>query len=200
MSYCVTAYTVDLDAIACVLGRTDAIASGAICDAADEDCASADRASQVARGTTVTALHELLTNPPPRLRSSHGHALRVWMESSTHSPTRYLRDTQAHPNDAWSSMRSDWFDGVSRALQRTGHPGLPGMPLHHGLPFQFALYDEWPLITYLPRGECAGVCDSLDAALAVAGWEPQTEESARQLRRWIADAALWEMDLVAFYA
>ncbi|HEY5920548.1 MAG TPA: hypothetical protein VIV11_02705, partial [Kofleriaceae bacterium] len=108
MSYCVTAFTVDLGAIARVLGRADAIACGAICDAADDDCASADHASHVARGTTASALHELLTNPLPRLRSTHGYALRVWMESSTHSPTRYLRDTQAHPNDAWSAMRSDW--------------------------------------------------------------------------------------------
>jgi len=104
-----------------------------------------------------------------------------------------------HPNECWWGMRVAWFDQVDGELKGVGHPGLRGMPLPRGLPFPVRVTDA-PVITCLPRTQVTPELAALDRALAMPGWSSEARDAVHALRCWVADAALWQKDLVAFYA
>lgn len=194
MSSIVTAYTVDLERVGRQLGSLDAVACGAIVDEAAHvlEWRGGATPGRVARADLEQALVELLTMRPATLTGPHGYAFELWVETVGYPL----------PNDGWWSLRMEWFDQVSEALALAGHAPLPGYPLAPGLPLPFRLQEEWPLISHLPRARCAALATSLKVALRAPSWLDRDEvlaQATRGLQRWAADAALWQLDLVAFY-
>jgi hypothetical protein len=159
MSYAIQPYVVDFQEIARSRGAQDA--------------RLATRAIQVAR-----RLH--------RRSSAVSEAVRAWVEG-----TRSAKDVSAQgyalevlaavlgeqlPNDAWSSMRSDWFDQVDEALKRALSAGKKARPprlsafFHAGPPrgVRGPSPADFPLIGHIPPREIVRLRKALDGALSAA--------------------------------
>ncbi|MFW5740269.1 MAG: DUF7691 family protein [Myxococcota bacterium] len=99
------------------------------------------------------------------------------------------------PNDAWSAMRSSWFDAVDEALAVCGSDVRLSNYFYRRLPFEYVPPVDFPGIGHVRNDELEGL------AAKLAQTQVQGEEAAAvaQFAGWLDEARKRQSSLVFFY-